>query len=179
MRSEEISSLSSTEKVLEFSPNAQPNPKAASWFTGHSVCIYVLQMAASDVVQGGTSDKKVKKVKQKTSSALAKAKAPVVTASGKTKRKVRKPDEDASGTKHKKARLDADVVKAEAPAAEENAPARQRWQRLDEETVQYYSEVCARWRQSSCTTMCLLIPNIHKLRGKEKDYWQIPRFCTK
>lgn len=134
-------------------------------------------MAASDVVRGGTSDKKVKKVKQKTSRALAEGKAPVVTASGKTKRKVSKRDEDDSGNKHKKARLDADVVKAEAPAAEEDAPARQRWQRLDAETVQYYSEVCARRRQSPCTTMCLLILNTHKLHGKEKEDWHVTHFA--
>lgn len=70
------------------------------------------------------------------------AAAPTAAAPGKAKSKKRKPGEAPDKPKRKRARAEPDVMKAAAPAAAaEQAPVRQRWQRLDQETVQYYTEV--------------------------------------
>ena len=81
------------------------------------------------------------------------AAATTAAAPGKAKVKKRKPKTAPDKPKRKQARAEADVVKAEAPAAAaEQAPVRQRWQRLDQETVQYYTEVCGR---CLCELLCL------------------------
>ena len=79
--------------------------------------------------------------------------APAAAAPGKARSKKRKSEKAADKPKRKKARAEADVVKAAAPAtAAEQASVRQRWQRLDEETVQYYTEVRGR---CSCRALVL------------------------
>ncbi len=55
--------------------------------------------------------------------------------------KKRKAADGAQAGKQKKAKRIEAVEQAAAPAADEAPPARQRWQRLDEATVQYYTEV--------------------------------------